>query len=266
MVSPVVHHIPVCPFSQRLEILLALKGLENQIRFETVDITKARPPRLLELSGGSTTLPLMETANGTCLQESLVLLSYLEDLFPQMPVRRAKPLERAIENLLASKEGAFGSSGYSLVMNQDRHKRDELLERYFQQYVALDTFLRRFGKGEEPWLFERFGWAECIFTPFFQRFAFVQYYEGVDIPDTLDFARVRAWREACLEHPAAAQVTPEEVIKLYYDYSRNAGNGELPEGRRVSSFTTSPGWQQRPLPPQDKYGPGATDQELGLTP
>ncbi len=25
--KPIVYHIPVCPFSQRLEILLALKGL-----------------------------------------------------------------------------------------------------------------------------------------------------------------------------------------------------------------------------------------------
>lgn len=266
MMSHVVHHIPVCPFSQRLEILLSLKGQESQVRFEAVDITKPRDPRLLELSGGSTSLPIMEVANGKCLKESLVLLGYLEDLFPDSPVRRSDPWERAVENLLACKEAAFGASGYTLVMNQDAARRDELVTRYHEQHAALDAFLRGYSQGDGPWLFERFGWAECIFTPFFHRFAFVRYYEGVDIPETSDFARVRAWREACLNHPAAQQVSAEEVIKLYYDYSRNAGNGALPEGRRVSSFALSPNWQQRPWPPKDKYGTAATDEELGLRP
>ena len=57
----------------------------------------------------------------------------------------------------------------------------------------------------------------------------------------------------------------EEIIKVYYDYARNAGNGALPEGRRVSSFVFEPSWRERPWPPRDKYGPGATDEQLGLT-
>ena len=38
----IVHHIPVCPFSQRLEILLALKDLRNRVDFRVVDITQPR--------------------------------------------------------------------------------------------------------------------------------------------------------------------------------------------------------------------------------
>ena len=44
---PVIYHIPVCPFSQRVEILLALKGLSDTVRFEAVDITRPRAPELL---------------------------------------------------------------------------------------------------------------------------------------------------------------------------------------------------------------------------
>ena len=40
---PTMYHIPVCPFSQRLEILLALKGLEDRVGFHVVDITNPRP-------------------------------------------------------------------------------------------------------------------------------------------------------------------------------------------------------------------------------
>ena len=72
------------------------------------------------------------------------------------------------------------------------------------------------------------------------------------------------WRAACLAHPAAQQVSAEEVVKAYYDYARGSGNGALPEGRTRSSFVFEPNWRSRPWPPKDKYGPGATDAELGL--
>jgi len=38
-----VYHIPVCPFSKRLEILLALKGRRSDVHFHVVDITQPRP-------------------------------------------------------------------------------------------------------------------------------------------------------------------------------------------------------------------------------
>ena len=76
--------------------------------------------------------------------------------------------------------------------------------------------------------------------------------------------RVRVWRDACMAHPETAQVTEEEIVKLYYDYALGAGNGALPDGRSVSSFTFEPPWQSRPMPPKEKYVATATDNEQGL--
>ncbi len=264
LMTMVVHHIPICPFSQRLEIMLALKGIEDAVRFEVVDITVPRSEHVLELTGGTTSLPVLELEDGRALKESLVLMRYLEDVLPEPPLCRADPYERAIENLMVSMESAFVASGYRLVMNQDRERREQLKDTYLAQWAALDAFLRRNATEGGPYLFDRFGWAEVVYTPFFQRFAFVAYYEGVDLPKEGAFDRVRAWRAACLEHPAAQQVSDEEVIKLYYDYARNAGNGVLVEGRTRSSFTFEPHWKHRPWPPSDKYGPGASDEALGL--
>ncbi len=67
-----------------------------------------------------------------------------------------------------------------------------------------------------------------------------------------------------MTHPAAGQVAKEQIVKLYYDYAKGAGNGALVPGRAHSSFVFEPHWSARPWPPGDKYQHAATDEELGL--
>ncbi len=262
---PTLHHIPVCPFSQRLQILLALKGARDAVRFELVDITRPRDPRLLALTGGRTALPVLEFADGRpVLYESLVLMDYLEQALPLPPVAQRDPYRRAAERLLAAMEGPFVAAGYTWVMNRDPAQRDALHARLLQHYAALDALLRRHATGSGPWLHDDFGWAEAVYAPVFQRFWFLGWYEGFELPDEPAYARVRAWQQACVEHPAAQQVCREEIVKLYADYAWGAGNGALLPGRRRSSFTFAPHWRQRPWPPRDKSGPVPSDAALGL--
>lgn len=261
MQKPIVHHIPVCPFSQRLEILLALKGKRDAVTFSVVDITRPRSAELLQLSSGSTALPILETADGV-LMESLVILRYLDETFAETPIARATPYERAVENMLIAMEGGFTASGYRLVMSQDADRREALHDAVLTQYRRLEAFLAAHNP-HGTFLFERFGLAEAVFTPMFVRFSFLDYFEAFELPAE-GFERVRRWRAACLAHPAAQQVSSEEVVKAYYDYARGSGNGALPAGRTRSSFAFEPHWRERPWPPKDKYGPGATDVELGL--
>jgi glutathione S-transferase len=257
---PVVHHIPVCPFSQRLEILLALKGKSDAVEFRVVDITKSRDPELLKLSRGTTALPIMETERGV-LKESLVLLRYLEDLFPDPPIAREDAYERAVENMLITREGPFTTTGYLFVMNQDASKRDEWRQKMLGEFKQIDDFLN-WQNPAGTFLFDRFGLAETVLTPMFMRFWFLEYYEDFELPESL--SRVLRWRDACLAHPAAQQVSREEIVKLYYDYAKGAGNGALVAGRTRSSFVFDPGWRPRPWPPRDKYNVSATDEALGL--
>jgi glutathione S-transferase len=259
----IVHHIPVCPFCQRLEILLSLKGRRSDVDFRVVDVTKPRPDWLLQKTRGTTALPILETANGHILKESLVILQYLEDVFPERPVAQRDPYRRAIENMLTRMEGEFCSQGYVYVMNQDPARRSALREGMLKQYARLNDFLLEHSPSG-TFLFEPFGWAEIVFTPFFMRFWFLEYYENFELPLEDQFARVRKWRDACISDPAAQQVTREEIVKLYYDYAKGVGNGALLPGRKRSSFTFEPEWRARPWPPKDKYGHSATDSELGL--
>ncbi|MDX1781474.1 MAG: glutathione S-transferase family protein [Thalassovita sp.] len=259
----IVYHIPVCPFSQRLEILLAQRGRKDAVEFRVVDITKPRDPELLALTRGTTALPVLQTPDGTVLKESLVILRYLDEVLPGSPLRRADPAEHAVESMLIAKEGPFTMTGYLYVMNQDPDQRQTFREKLLRLYRDIDDFLTQHNP-DGTYLFDGFGLAEAVFTPIFKRFWFLDYYEGFDLPDDPAYDRVRHWRETCMSHPWTGQVCREEIVKLYYDYALGAGNGALVEGRSVSSFVFDPPWQDRPWPPRDTYAGSASDQALGL--
>lgn len=261
--KPIVYHIPVCPFSQRLEILLALKGHPDAVEFRVVDITRPRDPELLRKSRGTTALPILETEDGRILKESLVILQYLDETVAGGPKRRADPFEHAVERMLIAEEGPFTSAGYSFVMNRDREARGSHEEKLLKLFARLDGFLREHSP-DGVFLFSEFGLAEAVFTPLFMRFWFLEYYEGFDLPADPAFDRVRRWRQACLAHPAAQQTSREEIVKSYFDYALGAGNGSLPPGRTRSSFVFEPNFRTRPWPPADKYGPAVSDEALGL--
>jgi len=258
-----VFHIPVCPFSQRLEIALALKGIRDQVAFEVVDITVPRSPALLALAQGSSALPLLRTEDGNVVRESLVILQYLEDRWPQPAVAQRDPWRRAVESMLTTMERDLVNAGYRWVMNQDPTQREAMREQTLASFAAIDEFLRR-QSPVGPFLFDAFGWAEAVFTPIFMRLWFLEYYEDFELPADARFDRVRTWRDACLAHPAAQQVDRAQIVKLYYDYAKGAGNGALLPGRTRSSFVFDPHWSVRPWPPANKYGHAATDAELGL--
>ncbi|MEO7393261.1 MAG: hypothetical protein ABIU58_13875, partial [Ramlibacter sp.] len=53
------------------------------------------------------------------LKESMVLLQFLEDIYPQRPVAQQDPWRRAVENMMCRLEGDFTTQGYTFLMNQD---------------------------------------------------------------------------------------------------------------------------------------------------
>lgn len=259
----IMHHIPVCPFSQRVEILLQLKGLESEVVFNVIDITGPRPDYLAPLLSGTTALPVIEIEGKAAIKESMVILRMIEAMFPEPAVARRDPHEHALESILVEKQGPFTDVGYGMVLNQDRDQRERYLKRLLSLYREMNMILVTYAPGD-TYFFEAFGWAEVVFTPIFQRFWFLDYYEGFRLPEGAEYDRVRIWRDACLAHPAAARITFEEIAKLYYDYAKGLGNGGLLDGRRRSSFVFQPDWSDRPMPPRDKYGYSASDEELGL--
>lgn len=257
----IFYTFPGCPYCERVEIMISAKGIHDQVKVVDLDISAPRPAWLLEKTRGSTALPALEIEQGT-LKESLAIMRYLEMRFPEPAIAQRDPFAHAIECMFVELGGAFGAAGYTMIRNRDLTKREVLKLAVDAQYAKLDQFLRDYGRGT-TFLFDDFGWAEVALAPLAKRLEFLNYYEDYAIPAEL--TRVRAWHEACLAHPAAQDRTVEEIVRLYYDYSRGAGGGSLPAGRTISSLALSPHWSKRPMPPRDKWNaPEASDADLGL--
>lgn len=261
MKNAVIYQIPLCPFCQRVEILLSLK--RTSLLSVLVDGTSPRPDAFLKLTGGSTQCPVLETGS-LVLKESIVIMEYLDDKLAGPKVLRKKSSERAIERMLIRKESALVEAGYRLLMNQDKDIRTKLIEKLLECFSELNKFLLNYAKGT-VFLFERFGFSEAVFSPFFLRFkAFLKYFEDFDLPNTPEYSRVITWMNACLDDDVCAGVSEEEIVKAYYDYALGFGNGLIPAGRTKSSFSLFPSWKFRPMPPKAKYEESASDKDLGL--
>ena len=114
----------------------------------------------------------MELPDGRIIKESLVILRYLDETFPEKPIAAADPYGRAVENMLIALEGEFTAAGYRFVMNQDREQRDQFAAAMDRQWQKLDDF-RQWQQQGTPWLLDRFGLAETVFTPLFTRFWYI---------------------------------------------------------------------------------------------
>jgi glutathione S-transferase len=82
------------PNPRKLRVYLAEKGIS--ISIEQVNLVEGehrKPEFLAKNPMGS--LPVLELDDGTCLTESLAIIEYLEELYPEPPMIGTKPLERA---------------------------------------------------------------------------------------------------------------------------------------------------------------------------
>jgi len=89
-----VYDFPYAPNPQKLRVYLAEKGLN--IQKVTVNITRGenRTPEFLSKNPMGS-LPVLELDDGTCLTESLAIIEYFEDLYPDPNMIGETPLERA---------------------------------------------------------------------------------------------------------------------------------------------------------------------------
>jgi len=178
-------------------------GIE-QITVNTVKGEQRQPDHLARNPFG--TVPALELDDGSYLVESLSIIAYLEDKFPEGALisgspeekSHARDVERIIDIRVAGPMGGYGHAVNSpLGYPQDLEKADQLLG---QMQKPLDYLEELLSDGRPLFMGENVSVADCTMQASLQFMRFVEADVFGERP------LLRAWDERYRARPAAQKV------------------------------------------------------------
>ena len=175
-----------CPYAARARIVLAEKGLE----VETVEIDLSDRPAWLYDKNPAGRVPVIEEDGGEPLPESVVIMEFLEERYPEPALLPADPADRALARLWIFRHDDFAKPYYAL-----RRGEDGAEERFAEQLAKLDAALDR-----QPWLTgAEYGLADIAYVPWVLR---ARDMLGVSLDG---FPALTSWLGRVEERPAVAR-------------------------------------------------------------
>ena len=180
---PTLYTADRCPYAARARIALAEKG----IAYDAVEIDLDDRPAWIYDKNELGRVPVWEEDDGLLLPESVVIMEYLEERFPEPALLPADPAERALARLWVERfDRRLGSAYYAARRGDGREELDARLAELDRALEAL------------PWLSGRvYGLADIAYVPWILR--------GLD-RFGLDLAPATAdWLDRCSQRPAIEQ-------------------------------------------------------------
>ncbi|EIW74414.1 glutathione S-transferase C-terminal-like protein [Coniophora puteana RWD-64-598 SS2] len=217
----------VCPYAQRTELALKEAGanykeyqidLSNKPEWYAPKVNPASKVPAIAY-GGPDVAPDQPSPDSTKLAESLILVEFVADLFPNATFLPKDPVERAKARFFIDQVGAKFSPGYvGFVLRGESHTATLEGARAIQ---ALLPEGKKYAIGDE------FTIADIAFAPFWARLKLAldhglgKYQPGEEkvLLEALaapEFAKFNAYTQRLLERPSfKATWDPEHVIGVY---------------------------------------------------
>ena len=204
------------PFSWRVWLALEAKGIPYNLKVLSFDKKETTTPEFIAINPRHTVPTIVD--DGHALWESLAILEYLAEKFPDARLWPADPAARAHARAIAAEMHAgFVPLRRALPMNMWRPVMWRELAPDVQSNVrrieAMWTDCRTRYGADGPFLFGRFGAADAMYAPVVSRF----HTYDVEVNDVARayMAAVMAlpawgeWRAAALQEP---WVLPEDEV------------------------------------------------------
>ena len=202
---PILVSHALCPYVQRVAIVLAEKGVAFERR--VVDLA-AKPAWFLAMSPLGKTPVLV--VDGRALFESAAICEYLDDIAPPR-LHPADPLERAQHRAWME----FGSellNGIAALYNAPteaalRERSDALRARFARVEAEL---------GAGPYFAgPRFRMVDAVFAPVFRYFEVI---ERLDVDVLGDFGKLGRWRHALGERSSVRQAVAGDYDERLFGF------------------------------------------------
>lgn len=148
------------------------------------------------------------------LYESLVLLEYLDDAFPDSAIRPRDPHELGLVRLACQQiSNVVVPAFYRYMQAQEADKQKEGHEAFVK--ALRDVHGQWFVKGAEWARGDKFGWVDCVLGPWVARFALLEKHRAFKAEDV--GPEFKAWCDRLLARPSVKATTslPENYESVY---------------------------------------------------
>lgn len=205
-----LYMVPLAPNPTKVMLYIAERehlGVAMQIEQIVVNTVKGRhrePEHLARNPFG--TVPALELEDGSHLVESLAIVDYLEDKFPQQTLysgtpedrAKARDLERVIDLRIC---GPMGAYGHAIKSPLGRPQEPEKAAQYLQALqTPLDYLETLLADGRDLLGGERVNVADCTMQ------SSLQFMRFIDADVFGERPLLRAWDEGYRQRPAAQAV------------------------------------------------------------
>ncbi|MDX2493548.1 MAG: glutathione S-transferase family protein [Desulfuromusa sp.] len=171
----------VCPFAHRSRLAL----MEKNLPFTLIEIDlRNKPDWYLELNPAGAVPALRQ--GDFILRESLIINEYVNECHIEPALLPATAQQRAEARLWIDYAGSrFVPQFYRLLKAQEKEKQGAVAAELCRVLAVLDAELKR-RKGKGPyWFGWQVGLTDIAFYPWFERWAVLEHYRGLRIPDNL---------------------------------------------------------------------------------
>ncbi|GAA5980436.1 hypothetical protein JCM10908_001654 [Rhodotorula pacifica] len=228
---PLVFHAGwFCPFVQRVWLALEEKGIEYQ--YKEVNPYK-KEPHFLKINPKGL-VPALEHDN-KALYESLVLLEYLDDAFPDKSLRPTDPHEAGLVRLaLQQISNVVVPAFYRYVQARDPQAQKEGGEAFVK---SLQDLHKQWFLPDSTWARgEQFGWVDIALAPWVVRFDLLEKHRNFDVEQVN--STFAAWSRRVLERPSIKATTslPEDYEKVYRRYFEDTAESEVAKATRKGEW------------------------------
>lgn len=215
-----LYNFPWGPFPRRVAIFLAEKGITDlaQVEVEFPHRPERWPPGFLRSINPAASLPALALEDGTTIGQSLAILEYLEERYPEPNLLGTTASERAATRALTAVFdeattyfGIWARQGSRL--NAERH-----MISVDAAAVGAERFTSRLRIAEAmasdgPFLTgTRVTIADCVAMALLE---FVQDFYGVSIPDSCP--KIRAWYQRFRERRVAPPCSyPPDMLAVSF--------------------------------------------------
>ena len=205
----------VCPFAHRSRLAL----MEKNLPFTLIEIDLRNKPDWYLQINPTGAVPALRQGD-FLLRESLIINEYINECCTEPQLLPVNAQKRAEARLWIDFAGSsFVPLFYRLLKAQQKEEQVTLADELFRVLAVLDGELKR-RKGEGAyWFGWQVGLTDIAFYPWFERWAVLEHYRGLRIPDNLD--SLHCWIEKMQGRDAVRLGNEPAIyyISEYADYS-----------------------------------------------